>query len=224
MFPPVSNSNDGVGHERTPVLGSRTVAGVAWDTEGTRRRLQEAATAEFAEHGPDGTTMTRIAERAGVNKERLYSYFGDKRALWETVLTAELDRLAASVGLTGVGLDDIGEFAGATFDFHAAHPQLARLLQWEGLVGGAPAAALVRGEHYREKVDRFAAAQAAGALDPTLGAAHVVFTLIALAAWWQTVPQLAEMITGATADDAEERARRRAFVVELARRMAAPKS
>ena len=70
---------------------------MAWDTEGTRRRLKEAATAEFAEHGPDGTTMARIAERAGINKERLYKYFGDKQALFETVLTDELDKLAASV-------------------------------------------------------------------------------------------------------------------------------
>ena len=37
---------------------------MAWDTEGTRRRLREAATAEFAERGPDGTTMARIAGRA----------------------------------------------------------------------------------------------------------------------------------------------------------------
>jgi AcrR family transcriptional regulator len=197
---------------------------VAWDTEGTRRRLQEAATAEFAECGPDGTTMTRIAERAGVNKERLYSYFGDKGSLWETVLTAELDRLAAAVALTGVGLDDIGEFAGATFDFHAANPRLARLLQWEGLVGGPLAAEAARGAHYREKVERVAAAQRAGVLDATLSADHVVFTLIALAAWWQTVPGLAAMITGGTQEDLAERARRRAFVVELARRMAAPKA
>lgn len=206
-----------------PCAGTSTVGGMAWDTEGTRRRLQEAATVEFAEHGPDGTTMTRIAERAGVNKERLYAYFGDKRALWEAVLTAELDRLAAAVRLTGAGLDDLGEFAGATFDFHAAHPQLARLLQWEGLVGGEPAAAEPRGAHYREKVERFAEAQRAGVLDPSLDAGHVVFALIALAAWWQTVPQLAAMITGADADDRQERARRRAFVVELARRMAAPR-
>jgi len=54
-------------------------------------------------------------------------------------------------------------------------------------------------------------------LDP----AHLVFALIALAAWWQTVPQLAEMITGADGDDPAERSRRRAFVVEAARRLAA---
>jgi AcrR family transcriptional regulator len=195
---------------------------MAWDTEGTRRRLREAALAEFAARGFDGTTVGAIAARSGVNKERLYSYFGDKRALWDLVLATELERLASAVALTGVGLADVGEFAGATFDYHAAHPELGRLLQWEGLQGGPPADAVGRTAHYREKVDRFAAAQRDGLLDPALDPAHLVFALIALAAWWQTVPQLAEMITGAAADDRQERARRRQFVVDAARRLASP--
>ena len=195
---------------------------MAWDTEGTRRRLRDAALVEFAARGFDGTTVGSIAARAGVNKERLYSYFGDKKALWELVLSTELERLAAAVDLTGVGLDDVGEFAGATFDYHAAHPELGRLLQWEGLQNGPPADAVVRTTHYREKVRRFATAQRDGLLDRGLDPAHLVFALIALAAWWQTVPQLAEMITGATQDDQQERARRRQFVVEAARRLASP--
>ena len=201
----------------------RIVRRVAWDTEGTRRRILRAATAEFAERGRDGTTLTRVASLAGVNKERVYAYFGDKQALWETVLTGELERLAASVRLQGVGLEDIGEFAGATYDFHAEHPHLARLLQWEVLQGGAPAAAAQRHAHYREKVARFAQAQSDGLLDDSLDADHLVFAIIALAAWWQTVPQLAEMITGATGAEPDERARRRAFIAEVARRMGAPK-
>lgn len=196
---------------------------MAWDTERTRRRLKEAATAEFAELGLDGTTMTRIAERAGINKERLYTYFGDKRALWELVLAEELERLASAVRLRGVGLEDIGEFAGATFDYHAEHPELARLLQWEGLSRAPAADADRRSAHYREKVDRFAAAQRDGILDDGVDAAHLVFALIALAAWWQTVPQLANMITAADGDDPAERARRRAFVVEAARRLSNPR-
>lgn len=195
---------------------------MAWDTEGTRRRLRDAALVEFAARGFDGTTVEAIATRAGVNKERIYSYFGDKKALWETVLAAELERLASAVHLTGAGLDDIGEFAGATFDYHAAHPEVARLLQWEGLQDGPPADAAGRTSHYRDKVQRFRAAQRDGVLDAGLDPAHLVFALIALAAWWQTVPQLAEMITGATGDDTDERARRRRFVVEAARRLASP--
>ncbi len=52
--------------------------------------------------------------------------------------------LASAVRLTGAGLDDIGEFAGATFDYHATHPELGRLLQWEGLQDGPPAEAVGR--------------------------------------------------------------------------------
>jgi AcrR family transcriptional regulator len=196
---------------------------MAWDTEGTRRRLQEAATAEFAERGPDGTTMARIAERAGLNKERLYKYFGDKGALFETVLTDELAKLAEGVEVPEAGIADIGEFAGRTFDYHAAHPELARLLQWEGLAGGRAADEARRTEHYRRKVDAVAEAQRAGLLDDGLDPAHLVFLLIAQAAWWSSVPQLARMLTGAEDGDAGEHARRRACVVEAARRLGAPR-
>ncbi|HXD60327.1 MAG TPA: TetR family transcriptional regulator [Lacisediminihabitans sp.] len=195
---------------------------MAWDTDGTQRRLRDAALVEFAARGFEGTTVAAIAARSGVNKERLYSYFGDKKALWDLVLTTELERLATAVELTGTSLDDIGEFAGATYDYHAAHPELGRLLQWEGLQEGPPAHAAVRATHYLEKVARFAAAQRDGHLDPDIDPGHLVFVLIALAAWWQTVPQLAEMITRATPDDLDERAARRRFVVEAARRIALP--
>lgn len=221
----MSNSNGVVG-SLTRFTTSPTAAlvplGVVWDTEGTRRKLREAALIEFSAKGFDGTTVAAIAARAGVNKERLYSYFGDKKKLWELVLSTELERLAASVGLSEAGVHDIGEFAGATFDYHATHPELGRLLQWEGLQEGPPADAIARRSHYQEKVTRFADAQRQGRLDPTLDPSHLVFALIALAAWWQTVPQLAEMITSATPGDENERARRRTFVVEAARRLAAP--
>ena len=138
------------------------MAGMAWDTEGTRRRLKEAATAEFAEHGPDGTTMARIAERAGINKERLYKYFGDKQALFETVLTDELDKLAASMAPLPESFADIGEFAGRTFDYQAAHPELVRLLLWEGLSGGPVADEANRTAHYKEKARAFGGAQRDG--------------------------------------------------------------
>lgn len=187
---------------------------MAWDTAETRRRLQAAATAEFAEFGPDGTTMDRIARRAGINKERLYKYFGDKRALFETVLADELDRLAAAVAPGGP--EDIGEFAGRTYDYHAAHPELARLLLWEGLIGGAPAGELKRTAHYRSKVDALAAALPGSPIPPD----HLVLLLIGQATWWTAVPQLARMLTGADPGDPAERDRRRATVVEAARRLA----
>ena len=196
---------------------------MAWDTDATRRRLREAALVEFAAHGLDGTSIAAIVERAGVNRERLYSYFGDKKSLWDLVLATELEKLAAAIRLTGVGLDDVGEFAGATFDYHAAHPELGRLLQWEGLQHGPAANVDERAVHYREKVERFARAQESGQLDTAVSPAHLVFALRALAAWGPTVPPLAEFLTGASAHDADELALRRTFTVDAARRMAAPR-
>jgi AcrR family transcriptional regulator len=195
---------------------------MAWDTEGTRRRLKEAATAEFAEHGAAGTTMAAIAERAGINKERLYKYFGDKQALFELVLSDELAKLAASVTPPAGGLEDIGEFAGRTFDYHTAHPELPRLLLWEGLAGGPVADEASRTAHYRRKALAYAAAQRDGVLDDDLDPAYLVFMIIALAAWWSAVPQLARMVTGADDNDPAEHARRRAFVVRAAQRLALP--
>ena len=196
---------------------------MAWDTEGTRRRLQEAATIEFAERGPDGTTMAAIAERAGINKERLYKYFGDKQALFETVLSGELEKLAAAVRPPAGGFEDIGEFAGRTFDYHAAHPQLARLLLWEGLTGGPVADQARRTAYYQDKAGAYAAAQRAGILDDDLDPDHLVFLIIALAAWWLAVPQLAFMLTGSDGRDTGEHARRRASVVRAAERLARPR-
>jgi AcrR family transcriptional regulator len=196
---------------------------MAWDTEGTRRRLKEAATVEFAEHGPDGTTMARVAERAGINKERLYKYFGDKQALFETVLSDELAKLAASVVLPEGGIEDIGEFAGRTFDYYTANPRLARLLLWEGLAGGPIADETNRTAHYQRKKLAYAAAQRDGILADDIAPDHLVFLIIALAAWWYSVPQLAHMLTGANDDDRTEHARRRASVVSAAQRLAGPR-
>jgi AcrR family transcriptional regulator len=198
---------------------------VAWDTEGTRRRLKEAAIVEFAERGPDGATMSRIAERAGINKERLYKYFGDKESLFASVLADELEKLASSVERPQGGLEEIGEFAGRTFDYYAANPQLARLLLWEGLAtarGGPIADEANRTAHYKDKAHAYAVAQQNAVLDDDLRAEHLVFLIIGLAAWWFSVPQLARMLTDADDGDVGEHARRRASVVRAAQRLARP--
>ncbi len=194
---------------------------MAWNTQETQRRLLEAACAEFADKGPDGATMARISERAGINKERLYNYFGDKRLLFEAVLTHEL-KLAASLSINAAGLARIGEFTGTIFDYHANHPELVRLLLWEGLAGGPAVQEAQRSAHYRQTVTLIAVAQRAGVLTRDLDPAKLLFHLIALAAWWFAVPQLARMITGSDGEDSEERKQRRSSVVRAAEHLAGP--
>ncbi len=193
---------------------------MAWDTQETQRRLLLAARAEFARSGYDGATMAQIANRAGLNKERLYNYFGDKRLLFKTVLTKELEQLAEWMAAQAPEFDRIGEFTSCIFDYHADHPELARLLLWEGLAEAPAVHEHQRTTHYKEVVARLAAAQRDGIVSVEMDAAKLLFLLIALAAWWFSVPQLARMITGADRVDPAERAARRACVVVAARRLA----
>ena len=52
----------------------------------TRKKLLTAARREFARSGLAGARVDEIAARAGVNKQLLYHYFGDKDALYLAVL------------------------------------------------------------------------------------------------------------------------------------------
>ena len=108
---------------------------MAWDTEGTKRKILLAAVEELAARGPDGTTIERIAKAAGVNKERVYNYFGAKRELFARVLREEMAKVARAVPIS-FAVDDVGDYAGRVYDYHREHPQLNRLLLWEGLVLG----------------------------------------------------------------------------------------
>ncbi|MEC5318677.1 TetR family transcriptional regulator [Brenneria populi subsp. brevivirga] len=192
---------------------------MAWDTEGTKRRILEAAVTEFARLGPDGTTVEKIARSAGANKERVYNYFGDKRGLFNTVLRSELAKVAQAVPVASFAAEEIGEYAGRVYDYHRQHPELSRLMRWEGLTfdGEVPDEALRR-EYYGRKIQTVADGQSDGRLTRALEPDHLAFLILALAGWWSAVPQVARMFTGR--DDDAEHARRRASVVEAARRLA----
>lgn len=194
---------------------------MAWDTEGTKRRILDAARAEFAAHGPDGTTVERIAKVAGVNKERIYNYFGGKRELFALVLRDELAKVAQAVPVESFAVDDIGDYAGRVYDYHLVHPELGRLLRWEGLIYDAQVPdEQQRSEYYGYKTAAVADGQSAGTITGELDADHLTFLVLSLAGWWSAVPQVARMITGP--DSEADHARRRASVVTAARRLGRP--
>lgn len=192
------------------------------DAERTRRLLREAAAAEFAEHGLHGTTIERIAARAGVNKERLYNYFGDKTALFAAVVSEQLTRIATEVPLAAGSVAEVAEFAAQAFDYQLDHPDLGRLVVWEGISdSGVLPDEGVRTRLYREKVALLQDAQQVGTISSAIPAPHLLFLLLSLASWWVAAPQLARMITGAPEGDMD-RSARRAAVAEAAHRLAHP--
>src|SRR5579863_6233093 len=56
----------------------------------TRRRLLAAARAEFAERGYAAATVIRIAERADVSVQTLYSNWGNKRNLLRAIMVSSV--------------------------------------------------------------------------------------------------------------------------------------
>lgn len=64
------------------------------DPERTRRALLDAALVEFAEHGRAGARVSRIAERAGVNKQLISYYFGGKDGLYDALIERWLEQEA----------------------------------------------------------------------------------------------------------------------------------
>ena len=196
---------------------------MAWDVEGTKRRIKEAATAEFARCGPDGTTVERIAKKAGVNKERVYNYFGGKRQLFAAVLRDELATVARAVPVSSFALEDIGEYAGRVYDYHRERPELIRLLRWEALVFDDEVPdEEVRRTYYECKSDAVVEGQEAETVTASIDAPHLLMLVLSMAGWWSTVPQVARMLCGPPSD--EEHVRRRAAVVAAARRLAEPEA
>ncbi|POX51120.1 TetR family transcriptional regulator [Streptomyces sp. Ru71] len=189
----------------------------ARDPEATRARIFEAAVAEFARYGIAGARIDRIASEAKANKQLIYAYFGNKSELFSQVLGRRMVDLAAAVP---VDPDDIEGWLDRLMDYHAAHPELLRLLYWEGIEYGTaelPDEA-ERQDHYAAKVAAIRDGQERGVISDAIPAADLLLLLIALANWVTVVPQMSRILVGA---DDPDRARLRASVKEAARRLIA---
>ncbi|QIM17600.1 TetR/AcrR family transcriptional regulator [Leucobacter coleopterorum] len=192
---------------------------MAWDTERTRQLLLDAAVIEFAAHGPEGARINRVAATAGVNKERIYQYFGSKQKLFVAVLEAELAKLAEAVPLTPTQAMDLGDYAGQVYDYHLSYPHLLRLMSWEALQdpGTEIVAESERAAHYADKVAAVSAAQKQGAVVVDPAAAYLFSAVMAITTWWFTSPQLVSMIMAGTPEDTP--ANRRASLMQLVGRL-----
>ena len=167
---------------------------MAWDTERTKRLLLEAATEEFSAHGLAGARVDRIAAAAGVNKERIYQYFGKKDELFATVLAEALRRSVDAVPFEGSGPAAVGDYAGRLYDHHLRAGVIPRLVFWEGLERGPAAAAdPARIEHHAEKV------AALEAMLPGVSrreAGELLLSLVSLVNAWPVLSQIDALLVG----------------------------
>src|SRR4030088_2242679 len=110
------------------------------DPAATRKKLLTAARRAFASNGLAAARVDEIADGAGVNKQLVYHYFGDKDALYLAVLEWVYEEIRAQerrLNLAGLPPQQaIKRLIEASFDHLAAHPDFIVLLNDENR-GGA---------------------------------------------------------------------------------------
>ena len=154
-----------------------------YDAEATRRRLLDAALAEFSAYGIAGARVDRIAAAAGSNKAQIYHYFGSKDQLFD----AAFETIVTTV-VTGTPLDvhDLPGYAARLADLYDKHPQIMRMASWQRLERSADEPIELSINSVQHKIDEIAKAQAEGIL-PSRFPAGVLLTLVLhLASVWAT--------------------------------------
>jgi len=185
---------------------------MAWDTEKTKTLLLDAATAEFSDFGLAGARVDRIATTAGVNKERIYQYFGKKDELFGIVLARQLAAVMDEVSITGEGIDAVVGYAGRVFDYQVAHPELARLTFWEGLERDEPTALETRVAGGDGKVRRLREALPALSEDD---ARELLLSILTLCDGWQVLRTMDRVYTGTAERSSKRNAARRRAVLAM---------
>ncbi len=184
---------------------------MAWDTDRTRRLLLAAATSEFSERGYSGARVNRIAVAAGVNKERIYRYFGSKSDLFDAVVAVEMTRIMEVVPVVGVGPDAVVDYADRMFAHHTANSVLARLLFWEGLEGRAGTAYPDRVRLGSAKVDSLSTALPQASREQCV---DLLLTIITLCCGQPVLAHVGQLLLDTRDDDPE---RRRAAILRMVR-------
>jgi AcrR family transcriptional regulator len=64
---------------------------------GTRERILAAASALYLERGVGATTLSAVAQRAGVSRPTVYAHFGDAEAIAQVLIDAEITRFFEEV-------------------------------------------------------------------------------------------------------------------------------
>lgn len=158
------------------------------DADATRRRIIEAAEAEFAAYGIAGARVDRVAEAASANKAMIYKYFGTKEELFDAVFAK---CVLAFVDEAEFDATDLPAYAGRVFDLYERYPNMLRLATWyqlERAEGKLPAIV----ESNNAKLTKIEEAQKAGLLTTTYSPLELLTEVRALSMSWQMhTPELA---------------------------------
>jgi AcrR family transcriptional regulator len=153
----------------------------------TREKIFKASVELFSSKGFHGTRVDEVAEKAGVNKQRIYAYFGNKSKLFETCLKKVFEEASlfskkslsqaaeAPEQLTSMLLEDF-------MSIHRKYPYFWRMLAWANLDEDIPVEILkgIRSTEDQIILETFEKAQSCGHIKKDLSFETYIFTLMAI--------------------------------------------
>jgi len=168
------------------------------DPERTRRRILDAAAAEFSAHGYAGARVRAIAARAGVNQQLVSYYFDGKEGLFRA-MSRQWQLRQRELAPPGTPLpEQLRRYALEVLQ----SPEAVRVFAWSGLQYTGPdddpdrtsRAGLLAGS-----VDELRAHQRAGRLPAEVDPACLLVMLTAAALATTSLPHVIESVCGADA-------------------------
>jgi AcrR family transcriptional regulator len=185
--------------------------------DATRERILAAATTEFAEFGIAGARVDRIAANAHANKAQLYTFFGNKEALFETVFAASLDGIVNAVPIDAA---DLPGYATRLYDEYLEHPELVRLATWARLERRPTGHLTANADQLdASKLASIEAAQQKGQIDNSFTPFEVLTTVIAISMTWSPA---STTYAAAKCDDEVDHDRRKIVIRRIVTRSFAP--
>ena len=164
---------------------------VTRDAAATRRRLIDAARAEFGEFGIAGSRVDRIAANAEANKAQIYNYFGSKDQLFDAVWESVVQQVIESIPIDAT---DLAGYAERLADAYRQHPEIRRLVSWQRLERGHQGPHLFAVQNAKATVEAIAKAQADGTLSDHFEPGVLLALIINVASLWTASSSL-EVLT-----------------------------
>jgi AcrR family transcriptional regulator len=182
----------------------------------TRRRILEAARAEFALHGLAGARVNTIASVARTSKERMYAYFGTKDEMFQAALGQSIEEWLNAIPFT---VDDLPGYGRALFRHFQTHAVDGMLILWGQLAGRTESGILAGAEALLEgRRDEVRIAQRAGRIDAEWDPTDLFVLIYGVVVSWLVNPD--EPL--ARAVSAMENERRSAVVHRAVAKLVAP--
>jgi TetR/AcrR family transcriptional regulator len=156
--------------------------------EATKEALIQAAEAILMEKGFGNTSLSEIANRAGITKSLIHHYFGSKEGLLREVKTRRFTHYAEQQAEMLKNTKPSAELLRASvafyFDFLRRNPQIVRILAWMFLEQDRDECFEMDRELIRQGVAKVRETQAAGQLRSDIDPKFIIFIFVGLCQNW----------------------------------------